>query len=177
MTFPAVSDVPAASPIHLTYCSAGDRAAKVWPKSFQQGAWPWFSVPDPSHISQVSLMQQGATSTSQWETFLGARKPQLWGVPAAPGDPSGSGESQQLNAAVLKAVEVELLHSTNRQLIRTKTGGSDKSDPNTMCIFSLQLFSGSQNDSLKQEVSFKIMHRCITWVPRHPPASDGQKRL
>lgn len=93
MTFPAVSDVPAASPIHLTYCSAGDRAAKVWPKSFQQGAWPWFSVPDPTHISQVSLMQQGATSVSG-KPFLVPGNPssgvsqQLRGIPVALGSPS-----------------------------------------------------------------------------------------
>lgn len=79
----------------------------------------------------------------------GQESQQLWGVPAA------LGGSQQLSTAVLRAAGVELLRSTGTQLIRPKTGGSDKGSPNAMFIFSLQLFSGSQSDSLKQEVSFK----------------------
>lgn len=81
---------------------------------------------------------------------------------------------------MLKAVGVEVLHSTGPRLIRPKTGGSDKGSPNTTFVFSLKLFSGSQMNSLKQEVPFKNravasaqMHRS---GERQPPASDGQKR-
>ena len=66
----------------------------------------------------------------------GQESQQLWG-------------SQQLSTAVLRAAGAERPHSTEPQLLRPKTGGSDKGNPGTVFIFSWQLFSGSQNDSLK----------------------------
>lgn len=81
---------------------------------------------------------------------------------------------------MLEAVGVELLHSTGPRLIRPKTGGSDKGSSNTTFVFSLKLFSGSQMNSLKQEVSF--INRAVASVQMHrsgqrqPPASDEQKR-
>lgn len=88
------------------------------------------------HILQVSLVQQRAVSMSQWVTCPRAR------------NPSSSGG---IPAAECRVTGAELPHNTNPQLVRPKTGGSDKGRPNTMFIFSLQLFSGSQNDSLERD--------------------------
>jgi len=52
-------------------------------------------------------------------------------------------------------MRAELPRNPSAHLKGPKTGELGRGGPNTMFVFCLRLFSGSQNDSLKQEVSFK----------------------